>query len=411
MGVPKAAAAVAAVLAAVPALPAPAQARRYTACAAPGQVGATPPGRTGAAAPYEDRLYDLARLAPLADGSGVRVAVVDSGVDPGHPQLRGRVAAGRDYLRGNPDGRQDCVGHGTAVASIIAARPAGGVAFHGLAPGATIVPVRISEQEEIAGRAVGVRGSSADFARAIDWAADPAGGDAQVINLSLATTRDDPRVRRAVRRAVARGVVVVAAVGNDGEPARGNPTPYPAAYPDVIGVGAIGADGSRAPYSQHGAYVDVMAAGDRVTVAAPPAGHTRAAGTSYAAPFVAATAALLRQRFPTLSPAQVARRIIATADPAPGGRRSDGYGYGLLNPYRALTEGLGPVSAAPPAAVAVPTADPATAAVRARRARARDRAVRVAGGGAGAVLAAGTLAAAARRGRRRGWRPAGRGDA
>jgi membrane-anchored mycosin MYCP len=381
---------------------APAQARPYTAC----ETVAAPRRVSAAAVPYEDQLYDLARLGPLADGSGVRVAVLDSGVDPDHPQLRGRLAPGRDFLRGNPDGRQDCVGHGTGVASIVAARPVRGVAFHGLAPGATIVPVRISEQEEIDGRAVGERGTAADFARAIDWAADPRRGDAQVINLSLVMTRDDPQVRRAVARAVARGVVVVAAVGNNGEPAKGNPTPYPAAYPDVIGVGAIGPAGLRAAYSQHGSYVDVMAAGDGVTVAALHAGHTLGAGTSYATPFVAATAALLKQRFPTLTPAQVTHRIIATADPAPGGRRSDGYGYGLLNPYRALTETLGPDTPASPAPAVVRTEDPAALALQARRARARDMALLVAAIGAGTVVLAGVLTGIVRRGRRRGWRPA-----
>ena len=109
--------------------------------------------------PFEDRLYDLGRLAPLATGAGVRVAVIDSGVDAGHPQLRGRVDRGRDLLHGDPDAREDCVGHGTGVASIIAAEPVDGVGFHGLAPGATVVPVRITEKEQIDGRDVGDDGT------------------------------------------------------------------------------------------------------------------------------------------------------------------------------------------------------------------------------------------------------------
>jgi len=363
------------------------------------------PGRITTEAPYENRLYDLARLAPLADGTGVRVAVVDSGVDAAHPQLKGRVATGRDFLRGNPDGRQDCIGHGTGVAGIIAAAQVGDAPFHGLAPGATIVPVRISEQDQAAGTSAGDKGTSAAFAYAIDFAADPAGGHAQVINLSLVMTEDDSRVRQAVERALDRGVVVVAAVGNNGEPQHGNPTPYPAAYPGVIGVGAIGADGQRAAYSQHGDYVDVMAAGDHVTVAALHAGQTTAQGTSYAAPFVAATAALLKQRFPGLTPAQVTQRIIATADPAPGGRRSDEYGYGLLNPYRALTETLSPGVPAPSAPGVTRSDDPGALALQERRDRSRDMALLVAGAGAGLVTLAGILTAAVRRGRRRGWRP------
>ena len=79
-------------------------------------------------------------------------------------------------------------------------------------------------------------------------------------------------------------------------------------------------------------------------MAATGGGHAAGNGTSYAAPYVSATAALLLERFPGLSPAEVTRRLTATADPAPGGSRSDDYGFGLLNPYRALTETLGPRS-------------------------------------------------------------------
>jgi type VII secretion-associated serine protease mycosin len=364
----------------------------------------TPPAeaQVGKAEPAEVRLYDPGRLAPLATGAGVRVAVIDSGVDATHPQLRGHVAPGRDMLHGDPTGRQDCVGHGTAVASIIAAQPVPGVGFRGLAPGVTIVPVRVSEQEEIDGRAQGDPGTPGTFADAIAWAADPNGGRAQVINLSLVMTVDDARVRRAVADAIAAGVVVVAAAGNHAQ--EGDPTPYPAAYPDVVGVGAVSADGQRAGFSQRGGYVDIMAVGEQVTVAARRSGHTAGQGTSYAAPFVAATAALIGQRFPGATPAQVARRLVATADPAPGGARSDEYGYGLLNPYRALTETLGPDSP-PPAPAVVHTEDPAAVALQARRAHARDTALVAAAVGAALVAVVALLAAVVRRGRRRGWRP------
>jgi membrane-anchored mycosin MYCP len=383
-------------------VPAPALARA---------VGCDPPpapGKVSRDVPAEARVYDVARLTPLATGAGVRVAVVDSGVDALHPQLRGAVAAGRDLLHGNPDARQDCVGHGTGVASIIAARPVPGVPFRGLAPGATVVPVRITEKEQIGGADVGDDASPAEFARAIEWAADPRGGRARVLNLSVVMTADDPQVRRAVARAVAAGVVVVAAVGNNGAPEKGNPTPYPAAYPDVIGVGAVTAAGVRAGFSQHGEYVDLVAAGEGVTMAALRSGHTAQQGTSFAAPFVAATAALLVQRFPGSSPAQVRRRLVATADPAPGGGRSDEYGFGLLNPYRALTETLGPEVPPSPPPVVRHAEDPAAAALRQRRGEALRRALLVGAAGAGVVLLAGVAAAAVRRGRRRGWRPAGR---
>lgn len=360
-------------------------------------------------------LYAPSELAPLATGAGVRVAVIDSGVDADTPALRGRVAAGADFLHHDPDGRQDCNGHGTEVASLIAGRPAGGSVFQGLAPGATIVPVRVSEEEDDAdGGTSGDHASFGDFADAIDWAVDE--GRADVINLSLVTTDGNTPVRQAVARAIDKGVVVVAAAGNHGRPGDPNPTPFPAAYPGVIGVGALTAAGVRADYSQHGDYVDVVAAGDGVTVALPGGGLDLGSGTSFASPFVAATAALIRQRFPDASPAEVARRIEATTDPAPGGAVSSGpgddaarnpeYGFGLLNPYRALTETLGPASPAAPAAEMMQAQDPAALARAARRADARRTSLWMALGGAGLVVAIGAAAIVLRRGRRRGWVPA-----
>jgi subtilisin family serine protease len=226
-----------------------------------------------------------------------------------------------------------------------------------------------------------------------------------VINMSLVMTADDPSVRAAVARAVARGVVVVAAAGNDGKPDDANLRPYPASYPDVIGVGAIGPDGVAGDFSQHGDWVDLTAPGVDVTFAARRSGHTSGRGTSYASPFVAATAALVKQRFPSLTPAQVARRILATADPAPGGRRSERYGFGVLNPYRALTETLGPETRPAPAPVIMHTEDPAAVALATRRAHAQDMSLLIAAIGVGVVLFVVVVAAALRRGRRRGWRP------
>ena len=368
------------------------------------------PDKTLSGTPYEDQLFAPAALAPVATGVGVRVAVIDSGVDADYPQLRGQVAAGRDFLHGDPDGQQDCVGHGTAVASVIAARPVAGTGLRGLAPGVTIVPVRVSEEAEFDGKTVGDHASFEDFARAIDWAVRD--GHAQVINMSLVTTVDSPPVRAAIARAIGAGVVVVAAAGNHGDAQGADLTPYPAAYAGVIGVGAVTADGVRASFSQHGDYVDLVAPGDKVTVASLGGGQHLDQGTSFSAPFVAATAALILQRFPGSTPAAVARRLEATADPSPAGERSGDYGYGLLNPYRALTEALGPDSPAAAVPQVMHAEDPAAAALAARRDRARGMAVWIAVVGAGVVLLIAAAAVVVRRGRRRGWRPAvaGRAD-
>jgi type VII secretion-associated serine protease mycosin len=374
-----------------------------------------PSGQALAGTPYANQLYPSSALAPLATGAGVRVAVIDSGVQADVPALRGRVAAGADFLHHDPDGRQDCVGHGTEVASLIVGRAGRDSGFQGLAPGATIVPVRVSEEEDQGGGTSGDRVSFGGFADAIDWAVDE--GHADVINLSLVTTEGNTPVRAAVSRAIEKGVVVVAAAGNHGRPDDPNPTPFPAAYPGVIGVGALTASGMRADYSQHGPYVDVVAAGDGITAALPGGGLKVDNGTSFAAPFVAATAALIKQRFPDATPAEVARRIEATTDPAPGGpvpgaspgadgARNPEYGFGLLNPYRALTETLGPASPAAAVPEVMRAEDPAAAARAARRERSRRMSLVMALGGLGVVLVIGVAAVVVRRGRRRGWQPA-----
>ena len=228
-----------------------------------------------------------------------------------------------------------------------------------------------------------------------------------MVNLSVVLYADNPRVRSAVEYAVERNVVLVAAAGNLHD--SGDPRPFPAAYDGVLGVGAIGADGARATFSQTGAYVDLVAPGSDVLVAAPGQGHQRVEGTSYAAPFVAATAALLRSYRPELTAAQVVERIVATADPAPGAGPAGGYGAGVLNPYRAVTETGGgrPVADRPVAALADDRADPALLARQARRAAARDRALVVGAGIGATAVAVVLLALVLPRGARRRWRPAG----
>jgi subtilisin family serine protease len=230
-----------------------------------------------------------------------------------------------------------------------------------------------------------------------------------VINLSLSYGDDTAgrldELRGAIRYAVAQDVVVIAAVGNARQ--QGNPTPYPASWDGVLGVGAVDEAGQRLQASQTGTYVDIVAPGDQVTVARPGGGHGVERGTSFAVPMVAAAAALVRQVYPTLSESGVRRRLMATADPAPGGLRSDDYGVGILNPVRAVTDLLDGAARVTPAALAPRPADPAAEAAAGRAAQLHRQALWLAGAGvilAGLVLA---LAVALPNGVRRRWRAAG----
>ncbi|WBQ08436.1 type VII secretion-associated serine protease mycosin [Kribbella sp. CA-293567] len=289
--------------------------------------------------PWAQELLKPQRAWPFSTGSGVTVAVVDSGVDADHPQLRrtGKVLAGRDfYLVGSLPGNFDCVSHGTGVAGIIAADQATGIGFQGVAPGARILPVRVSERET--GRTgQAERIDPQILARGIRYAVDQG---ARVINLSMAGDQDQPAVRAAVAYAVRKDIVVIAAVGNrQGDSPVSLPS-YPAQYPGVVGVGAIDNLGARLSASQYGPYVDLVAPGGSVLTASRQAGHVYSDGTSFAVPFVTASAALVRAAYPQLTAAQVVQRLKATATPARGGADSLQYGAGIVDPYRAVTEGM-----------------------------------------------------------------------
>lgn len=308
--------------------------------------------------PWPLRWYAPQRIWPVSTGAGVTVAVIDSGVDGRHPQMQGKVATGRDFLDRQATGAFDCVGHGTAVASIIAATPRDGVGFVGLAPGVTVLPIRVSERSQVddgAGTEAAI--DSGQLAEAINYAVDQG---AKVINLSIYQFVNDPRIQAAVANAVRRDVVLVAAVGNGHNQANGDKdaVPYPAAYDGVIGVGAIDENGVRVGDSAVGPFVDLVAAGAAVTAAASRSGdYWTVDGTSFAAPHVAAAAALVRSRWPSMSAKDVARRLQATADPVRAGPRSDEYGFGAVDPYRAVneTDVAGPPST--PSPVARPRAE------------------------------------------------------
>lgn len=261
-----------------------------------------------------------------ATGAGVVVAVLDSGVDADHPDLAGRVLPGADFVDGSTDGRVDPVGHGTTVASLVAAA---GEPAVGIAPEATILPVRVLDEQNRYQRASTV-------AEGVIWAVD---NGADIINLSLGGPRFSDSLAEALAYAMANDVVVVACTGNDtGEGV--TEVWYPAREPGVVAVaGVTFSDGSARNWSASLTGPETVLAAPAVVVgAAAGGGYRQVQGTSFASAVVAGTAALIRSRWPQLSAGDVVNRLITTADQPGEPNRNQEYGFGVVDPVGALTE-------------------------------------------------------------------------
>ncbi len=256
-------------------------------------------------------------------GAGSVVAVVDTGVAATHPDLAGLVLPGLDLVSACGTGQADGHGHGTHVAGIIAARAGNAAGVAGLAQGTTILPVRALGSDG--------SGSDVDVARGIAWAAEHG---ADVVNLSLGSPDPSSAEQAAIDYAYGRGVLVVAAAGNDGD--AGNPPNYPGALDHVLAVGAVDASHSVPLFSNSGSYVALAAPGVDVLSTMPPNGYLAMDGTSMAAPFVAATAALMRAADPALTPTRLTSLLETTALDLGTPGRDDVTGYGEVQPVAAV---------------------------------------------------------------------------
>jgi len=284
--------------------------------------------------PWAQTRLNFQRAWTVTTGKGVRVAVIDTGLDRRHAQLRGtHVAQGHNVIPGFPSTDvTDCsgTGHGTSVTAVIAAQQIEGAHFLGVAPDVTIVPIKQTntasdKSSNAAGIALGIDAAIAAKAR--------------VVNISVTVSNPGDTLRPAVARAARANLVIVAAAGNDGQ---GQNLPaYPAAYstefPNVIAVSASDAKDAIGPFSETGRYVTVAAPGVGVVIPAPFLGYIKADGTSFAAPYVTGTVALVLGAHPQMTAAQVRNRIEATADRPPATVPDTKYGYGIVNPYLAVT--------------------------------------------------------------------------
>lgn len=285
-------------------------------------------GIPGGSDPYRPRQWDLQRLRTAAawqksTGDGIVVAVLDTGVDATQPDLAGKVLPGYDAIAHGGTADTDPNGHGTHVAGIIAALTGNRVGISSVAPDAEILPIRVMDA---AGN--GYMSAAAD---GIVYAADHG---AQVINMSFSTSTDVDAVDAAVAYARGKGVVVVAAGGNDR--ASGNPVSYPAAEPGVIAVAATDRSDGIAGFSTAGSYIDVAAPGTDILSTWPGATFKAMSGTSMAAPHVAAIAALILARYPTLTPDVVEKVMERSALDFGRTGRDDDFGNGRVDAPAAL---------------------------------------------------------------------------
>ena len=255
-------------------------------------------------------------------GEGIVVAVIDTGVDAMHPDLRGKVLQGWDSMNPDGNGNRDPNGHGTHVAGIIAATTNNGIGVAGIAPKVSILPVRVLDHTG--------NGDDGELALGIIWAVD---NGAHVLNISIGGAVPSDLLEGALDYALVKEVVVVVAAGNDAM--IGNTPSYPGAYKQVLTVGATDSMDKRAAFSNTGEYLDLVAPGSWIKSTWPGGGYQWSSGTSMAAPFVAASAALLLSSGAGTG-SNVASILKSSAlDLGPEGEDTE-FGNGLVNPLKAL---------------------------------------------------------------------------
>ncbi len=242
----------------------------------------------------------------VGDGHGVIVAILDSGIAE-HPQFDDVYIVHIDLVGGGVDGPG--AAHGTSVASIISGR-------EGIAPAAELFVVRVLDDNGI--------GSSFHVAEGLVQAVDLG---VKVVNMSLGLYQNSEVLREAVRYAHSKGVLIVAAAGNDGY----TRLPYPAAYPEVIAVTAVDANGRQALFPNQSKSIDFAAPGFGILAAQDEEGTALFTGTSAAAPFISGTLAALLSSDPNLTPEQAVERMKLYRDEAGAAGVDPVYGGGVMD--------------------------------------------------------------------------------
>ncbi|ARI51915.1 serine protease [Streptomyces sp. S8] len=271
----------------------------------------------------------------ITTGEGIKVAVIDTGVNPSTPSLKGQVLKGVDATDAPGDEHDDYRGHGTNMAELIAGTGKGG-GLRGLAPGVKIIPMRISDTEFQKENSVNAR----DSEDAIRAAAD---SDAQIISMSFASDYSDQDERAAVKYAQSKGKLFFAGVGNNAE--EGNKEQFPAAYPQVVGVSSADRNGKVSEFSTNGNSVDIAAPGSDIPRWCNNSFQSYCdgeGGTSAATAIASASAALVWSANPDWTANQVLNVLFDTAGRDwEKGTLSRYLGHGLIRPAMNILKGKG----------------------------------------------------------------------
>jgi subtilisin family serine protease len=273
-------------------------------------------GQQGDPAQYILEKLKISDVHRLARGTNVPIAVIDSQIDAGHPDLEGVIAK-----RFSAVGAEETPhAHGTGMAGAIASRQR----LVGTAPAARLLAVHAFSTS-----AATAESTTFNILKGMDWSVKEG---ARIINMSFAGPKD-PSLERAIKLAYDRGIVLIAAAGNAGPR---SPPLFPGADPNVIAVTATDVDDKLFSGANRGKYISVAAPGVDILVPAPEGSYQVTTGTSVAAAEVSGIVALLLERNPKLTPADIRRILTSSAKRLGPGDRNDNFGAGLVDPLKAV---------------------------------------------------------------------------
>lgn len=262
-------------------------------------------------------------------GKGIKIGVLDSGIDYNHDDLKGNYRGGYNIVDDNND-PMDQNGHGTHVAGIVAAED-NNIGVVGVAPQAYLYSVKVLAFDST--------GSTSNIVGGLEWSVD---NGMQIINMSLGSCENSISVGRAINNTYNAGILIVAAAGNSGNAAgTGNTMDYPASYDSVISVGATDINDNRGKFSSTGPKLELSAPGVNILSTLNGNKYGTLSGTSMASPHVTGVAALIMSAEPGITNSRVRIRMQTTAqnmsNVTGGFSAKDWYGYGLVDAVRAVS--------------------------------------------------------------------------